>query len=98
MISWTLCVILSLTTIFFGYQSYRFGKMILEIQDAVEDSLEIINARIQSISKVLEIPLFYDSPEIRRVHEDLKTSKEAMLKVAQTFSTVEESTEDDEVQ
>ena len=97
MFSWILCTILFLTTAFFGYQSYRFGKMILEVQDAVEDSLEIINARILSISKVLEIPLFYDSPEIRRVHEDLKTSKEAMLRVAQTFSTVEEST-DEEVQ
>lgn len=96
MLPWILCSCFFITTLLFGYQTYKFAKIILEIQDAMEDSLEIINVRIASISKVLEIPLFYDSPEIRRVHEDLRASKEAMLRVAQTFSTVEEGEEKEE--
>ena len=96
MLPWILCLILFISTSYFGYQAYRFAKMILNIQDALEDSLEVMNSRIASISKVLEIPLFYDSPEVRRVHGDLKSSKDAILKVAQTFSSIEEQKVDDE--
>jgi hypothetical protein len=38
----------------------------------------------------LKIPLFYDSPEIRKVHEDIKASRDAILKVAYIVSRVEE--------
>jgi hypothetical protein len=88
--------LLFVSTVFFAYHAYRFAKMVLSIQDAIEESLELMNARIASVSRVLEIPLFYDSPEIRKVHEDLKASKDAIMKVAQTFSTIEEGAQEDE--
>jgi hypothetical protein len=66
------------------------------LQDAIEDSLNILDERIVSISKILEIPLFFDSPEIRRVHEDVKASRDTIRKVAELFSTIEEDDENDE--
>ena len=42
----------------------------------------MLDQRYESISKVLEIPLFQDSPEIRRVHEDIKKSRDSILEIA----------------
>ena len=64
------------------YYNVRFGIKILNMQDSIEETLDILDEREESISKVLEIPLFYDSPEIKRVHGDIKRSRQAILKVA----------------
>ena len=41
------------TTIFFMYQTFRFARMVLNIQDLIEDSLKILDDRINSVSKIL---------------------------------------------
>jgi len=64
------------------YYNVRFGIKILNMQDSIEETLDILDEREESISKVLEIPLFYDSPEIKRVHHDIKRSRQAILSVA----------------
>jgi len=43
----------------------------------------------QSISAVLEIPLFYDSPQIRQVHNDISACRDSILKVATTLGNVD---------
>ena len=49
----------------------------------VIESYWIINdERYESISKVLEIPLFDDSPQIKTVHKDIKKSRDQILAVA----------------
>lgn len=73
-----------------GYYLYKWGKIILNLEDSIEDCLEALDQRQLSIEKVLQIPLFYDSPEVRRVHEDIKSSRDAILKVAYIVSRVEE--------
>ena len=50
--------------------SAKFGIVIIRIQDAIEESLDVIDDRYASVSKVLETPLFYDSPEIRKVYKE----------------------------
>ena len=47
------------------YYSIKFALIIIRMQDAIENSLDIIDEKYSSISNVLEIPLFYDSPEIK---------------------------------
>lgn len=91
-----LVLLLLSSTIFFAYQTFRFAKMILGVQDLIEDSLKILDSRIESVTKILEIPLFFDSPEIRRVHEDIRASREALIKIAQSFSKIEEDEGEDE--
>jgi hypothetical protein len=67
------------------YYNVKFGIKILNMQDSIEEALDILDEREESIGKVLEIPLFYDSPEIKRVHHDIKRTKHAMLRVANTL-------------
>lgn len=86
---WLLMILFLITTVILSYYVYRFAKMILEIQDTVSESLQVIDGRIVSINKILEIPLYFDSPEIRRVHDDLRITRDAIIKIAETFSTIE---------
>lgn len=67
------------------YFSIRFGLVILKVQDSIEESLDVIDERVKSISKVLEIPLFYDSPEIRQVVNDLKSTRNSILTIANSL-------------
>ena len=92
---WLAILILLSTAIFLSIYCYRFARTIMRVQDAIEDCLFVMDERIKSIDKVLEIPLFFDSPEIRRVHEDLRLSRDAIIKVAETFSTIEDEVEEE---
>ncbi len=89
-------IILIISNLYFIKKSYEFGKSILEVQDALEESLNVLNTRVESINKVLEIPLFFDSPEIRRVHEDIRVVRDSIKNVAETFSIIENEKEENE--
>jgi len=72
------------------YFNYKHGILILRTIDGIEGALDMLDQKYSSISEILEIPLFYDSPQIRKVHEDLKESRDTILKVANLLGTVEE--------
>jgi hypothetical protein len=82
--------VLTIVVITGGYFLAKFSMTILKFQEEVEKSLEILDERYSSISKVLEIPLFFDSPEVRRVVEDVGMCRNSILQVAQTLGNVEE--------
>lgn len=83
-------ILLVLTSVF----AVRFGLKLIQVEDALEECLDILDKRYASISKVLEIPLFYDSPEVRKVHEDIKAARDSILLVASTVAKIDESQED----
>jgi hypothetical protein len=72
----------------------RFGMKLLQVEDTLEECLDVLDKRYSSISKVLEIPLFYDSPEVRKVHEDIKMARDSILLVANTVAKIDETQED----
>jgi len=88
-----LAVILLVTNVITATYLYRFAKIVLNLQDAVENALDVIDKRYVSISKVLQIPLFYDSPEIKKVHEDIKASRDSLLYIANIIGRIEEDVE-----
>lgn len=72
-----------------AFFTIKFARIILNAQDSIEESLDVLDKRYASISKVLQIPLFYDSPEIKRVHEDIKASRDSILYVANLIGRTE---------
>ena len=68
------------------FLNIRLGKTVLQVQDSVEDALDILDERYQSISKILEIPVFFDSVEVRKVISEIKISQSAVLNVANSLS------------
>lgn len=91
-----LCIVQFVAIAALSYYCYKFGTTIIRFQESVEESLDMLDERYSSISKVLEIPLFYDSPEIRKVVEDVRDSREVLLKVANKIGKIEEVKDEEE--
>ena len=64
------------------YYNIKFGIKILNMQDFINEALDVLDTREESIENILKIPLFHDSNEIRKVHSDLKVCRNAILKIA----------------
>ena len=91
--------ILSTLLVISIYYVVKFSLIILRIEDAIEESLDIIDERYRSISKILEIPLFFDSPQIRQVINDIKATRDTLLLIANKFASIDEkAVEDDTAQ
>ena len=86
--------ILSAVSIFY---CIKFGLIILKVQDSIEESLDVIDEKYSSIAKICETPLFYDSPEVRKVLEDIKSTQSALHEIAfSLYSDFEVLDPDDE--
>jgi hypothetical protein len=83
-------IILLIATFFFGYQAVKLGLVLLRIEDAVEDCLDVLDERFANISEILSRPLFHDSPEIRQVHNDIRRARDEILEVARQLTVMPE--------
>jgi hypothetical protein len=77
-----LCVIFACVAFYSIYLNYRLGVIILGFQDSIEESLEIIDSKYSRMSKILEMPIFFDSVEVRQVVSDIKDTRDSLLRVA----------------
>tara|TARA_A100001011_G_scaffold392199_2_gene479246 strand:+ start:270 stop:578 length:309 start_codon:yes stop_codon:yes gene_type:complete len=93
---WILSGVLFLLLCVSLYYNYRFATIILKIEDSLEVSLNKLDIRYASISKILEIPLFYDSPQIRQVIDDIRASRDSILEVANQIAKIEETSDEEE--
>lgn len=80
-----LCTILTLCLCISVWFNVKNGILILNISDAIEESLDVLDQRYESVSKVLEMPVFFDSMEVRQVIDDIRISQNAILYVANTM-------------
>ena len=82
MMSWVAIVVLSLFLLFSLYKNYRFGVIILRMEDSIEECLDVIDQKYESVSMILKRPLFFDSPEVRKVLSDIESVKRSLHAVA----------------
>lgn len=71
------------------YYNYRFARTIIRVEDAIVLSLDELDQRYGDLSGILEMPLFYDSPQVRQVIEDITASRDSVLYVANQLIKVE---------
>ncbi|MBK22661.1 MAG: hypothetical protein CME70_06360 [Halobacteriovorax sp.] len=71
----------------------RFGLIIIRVQDVLEVSLDMLDDKYATISKVLSTPLFYNSPEIRGVLENVREVRESILEIAHALTSIHGSLE-----
>ena len=90
MLSWILLSLVSLFLVISLYYNYKFARVIMRLEDAIEESLDNLDERYISIKQILEIPLFFDSPQIRQVIIDIKACQESILFVAKQMGKIEE--------
>lgn len=81
-----LILILSILLIVSIYFCVKFALIIINIQETIEDCLDILDEKYAVISNILNIPIFYESREIREVLARIKESRDAILLIAQKLS------------
>jgi len=77
-----LTILFFLLSSFFAYKAYNFSLIILNIEDQIEESLEILQERYDSMGKILEKEVFFDSVEVRQVINDIKICHQSILVIA----------------
>lgn len=86
--TFTIVVLIALLSVSL-YYLVKFALIILKVEDAIEETLDVLDERYRSISKILEIPLFYDSPQIRQVIQDVKSTRDSLLLIANRFASID---------
>ena len=64
------------------YYNYKFGITILKVQDSLESSLDILDKNYNTISEILEKPIFFDSIEVRQALSSMSECRDSILYVA----------------
>ena len=90
MISWILLGICFVALLVSLIYNYRFAIIIIKAEDSINESLDILDGRYENISKILSTPIFFDSPQVRQVLEDIETCRSAILVVANNIASIEE--------
>ena len=68
------------------YFNWRFATTLLKIEDVLEECLDTINEKYAKMSEILSRPLFFDSPEVRRVVEDIRETRNSLHRIAVSLS------------
>lgn len=72
------------------YYNYKFGLIIIRVEDSIEECLDELDERYKTVSKILEKPIFFDSIEVRQTVQEIRHSQELILKVANKMSNLKE--------
>lgn len=75
-------IILSLLFVFVLYYCIKFALVIIKIQDSLSESLDVLDQKFNNLSKILEIPIFYDSAEVKRAINEVEDAKNVILYIA----------------
>ena len=75
------------------YFNYKHGILLIRLQDSIEASLDMLDERYSSMSKVLDMPIFFDSVEVRSVISDIRKSRDTILDVANLMTVIDETQE-----
>ena len=80
-------VLLFLLLYFLANRLYKFSLIILNVEESIEESLDLLNHHYGKINEVVQKPVFFDSIEVRQVVNDIKQCHNAVLKVANKLTS-----------
>ena len=89
-----LCCLLFILLCISIYFLIRFIRILFNIEENMQQSVDILEESHNVINEILQRPLFFDSPEVRSVLERIKASQEAILIATQNITS--EFTEEDD--
>ena len=77
------CVlVLSVLCFILTYKLVKFSLLIIEVEDAIDECVVLLDEKYRSVGEILEIPVFFDSVEVRRVVSDIRECQNAIVVVA----------------
>lgn len=88
----------SILAIFFGFYAVKFGIILLNVQDQIEESLDILDEQYQAMVQVLEIPLANDSPQVKEFIKSMQSSRDAILEISNVLVDHSSKEETDKIE
>tara|TARA_R110000803_G_scaffold24545_2_gene59108 strand:- start:1821 stop:2138 length:318 start_codon:yes stop_codon:yes gene_type:complete len=77
-----LCCLLFVSLLFLCWKLYQFSILIIDLEDAVEESLDILDEKYRKMNEISQKPVFFDSVEIRQVIDEIRGCHNAILIIA----------------
>jgi len=78
------------------YYCIKFAMIIIRMQEVIEDSLDIIDEKYNNLSKILEIPIFYNNTEVKNAIKEVQETRDVLLYIANQL-VEDKNTLDEEV-
>ena len=85
----TATIILSVLLVMSSYFIIKLARAVFRFEDRIEAALDHIDQSYGVIGEILERPLFYDSPEVREVHNRIAQINNSLLSIAHDLANVE---------
>jgi hypothetical protein len=86
-----------LFSVFSAYFSIKFALIVLKTEEKLTNALDAIDEEYMEISKVLEKPVFFDSPEIKQVIKSIDNVRSTFLNISNyIIEDFEDSDADDD--
>ena len=70
--------------------NYKFGIIILNTQDAIEKSLDVLDKNYSKMNDIVELPVFFDSIEVRQVMSEIQLARDSILDIASLLTKIDE--------
>ena len=86
---------LTLLIIVLLYYCIKFAMIIINMQNVIEESLDIIDQKYYNLNKILEIPIFYNNHEIKSAIDEIKETRDALLYIANQLVNNKEDIDDE---
>lgn len=80
-------IILSLLLFVILYKYIKLAKIVIKIEDEIEFCLDTIDLKYANMTKILNRPLFLDSPEVKAVVNDIRDVRESLHSIALSMSS-----------
>jgi hypothetical protein len=78
----SLCCILFVLSVFLCWKLYQFSVLIIDLEDAIEESLDILDEKYSNLNEIIKKPVFFDSVEVRQVISEIRGCHGAILVIA----------------
>ena len=85
------CVILASALIMSLYYNLKFARIILGVEDAIDESLDILDEKYTVLAQIAEKDIFFDSPEVRQAVASIQGCQVAVLSVANSLASIDKT-------
>ena len=79
-------LILTVLFLLVSYYCIKFALIIINMQNSLEEALDKIDTKYNRLTQVLEIPVFFDSPEIKSIIQEVQGVQDVVLSLASDLS------------
>lgn len=90
----TLCCFAVGVIIYLAWKLYNFSLIIIDMEDAIEESLDLLDTKYNRMYEILQKPIFFDSTEVRQVVSDIRECQNAILIIANKLTRQTREIED----